>query len=151
MIKNYNQSKFIRQEILSRTIIKKLINDKKNSMKEIHDQIICVSSPHASQYDKVVKCSNYVQVSTIVNSLLSDIDQLEKELKCLTIHLQRIDYYYECLLASCSDVDREIVQHYFDKDMKQVDIEVNYCITNINRYILRLIDFAKINLVNVSN
>lgn len=29
MIKNYNQSKFIRQEILSRTIIKKLINDKK--------------------------------------------------------------------------------------------------------------------------
>lgn len=65
--------------------------------------------------------------------------------------MQRIDYYYECLLASCSDVDREIVQHYFDKDMKQVDIEVNYCITNINRYILQLIDSANINLVNVSN
>lgn len=151
MINNYNQSKYIRQEILSQTIIKNLINDKKKCMKEIHDQINCVSSPHVCQYDKVVKCSNYVQVSTIVNSLLSDIEQLEKEVRCLTIHLQRINYYYECLLVSCSDVDREIVQHYFKKDMKQVDIEVNYCITNINRYILQLIDSAEINLVNVSN
>lgn len=151
MIKDYNQSKFIRQEILSQKIIKNLINDKKNSMKEINNQINCVSSPHACQYDKVIKCSNYVQLSTIVNSLLSDVGQLEKEVRCLTLHLQRINYYYECLLASCSDVDREIVQHYFEKDMKQVDIEVTYCITNINRYILRLIDSAKINLVNVSN
>ena len=151
MISQYDQSILVRQAIFSKPMIINLINDKKKSLKEIHNQINSVSGPHSCRYDRVAKRSSYIEVSTIVNSLLSDADQLEKELQYLLVHLNRVNFYYECLLSSCSEIDCEIVEHYFKKDMRQVDIELNYGITNINRYILQLIDSANINLVNVSN
>lgn len=151
MINNYNQSKYIRQEIQSAQILKNLIQNKEQSLKQINIKINTVAGPQTCHYDQIAKNYNHVQVSSIVNSLLSDANQLEKELRCLKSHLTMVDYYYSSLLNSCIQTDREIVEHYFCKDMKQVDIELKYCITNINRYVLQLIDDADINLIKMSN
>lgn len=138
-----HNGKFILCEIQSGKKIQDLLNDYKHDLENLEWEFYHDMSPRAIRFDNVKYDQTPIQMDSKANVYLSDIMNLEKDIRYLQRELDKRNSLYKKVIEMYDGREKEFIQDYVCGKYKVEYLKMKYCETNPYKKIIQLLGKVK--------
>lgn len=141
------KGKYIYNEIQARDKTKLMIKNLEQNLRDCELKYEDCMGVHSIQFNNVVCEQNNFEKSSVANSILSDEQRIEMQIKFLKLQLRYREDLYHSVINFYDGLDKQFLIDCFSGKFSTEGLKSKYYETNPYKKVIRLLGQAKIELL----